>query len=71
MWFNDTGDEDIFEIITDAACIIDVHMTGTLHNGTADGSTYSVTTATAGRVYFPPLDGESDQLIPVGLDTAT
>jgi hypothetical protein len=71
LWFNETGDEILFQIITDSACILDIHMSGTLHDGTSDSSTYVVTTATIGRVYFPPLDGPTDALIPVGLQTAT
>jgi hypothetical protein len=71
MWFNETGDENIFEIVTDSACIIDVHASGIVADKQIATDTYVVSSATIGTFFHPPLDGVTDVLIPVGLQTAT
>ncbi len=71
MWMDATNDNIVFTLNSDSPVIIDVNMTGILLDGTSSSATVTVGTASLGVVYYPPLDGPTDKLLPVGLNTAT
>jgi len=71
FWMDATNDNIVFTISTDSPCIVDVNMTGILLDGSTSAATVTVGTASLGVIYYPPLDGSTDKLIPVGLSTAT
>jgi hypothetical protein len=66
-----TNDNIVFTVSTDSACVIDVNLTGILLDGSTSSATVTVGTASLGVMYYPPLDGSTDKLLPVGLNTAT
>jgi hypothetical protein len=71
MWMDATNDNIVFTISTDSACIVDIRLTGILLDGSSSSATVTVGTASLGVLYYPPLDGSTDKLLPVGLNTAT
>jgi hypothetical protein len=71
FWMDATNDNIVFTINTDSACIVDLNMTGIMLDGSSSSATVSVGTASLGVMYYPPLDGATDKLLPVGLNTAT
>jgi hypothetical protein len=71
FWMDATNDNVVFTLATDSACVVDVRMTGILLDGSVSSATVTVGTASLGVLYYPPLDGSTDKLLPVGLNTAT
>ncbi len=61
----------LFEITASSGALIDVLCTHWLNNSGTAGVTYTVAAATLGVVYYLPLDGDSDQLVNVGLPSTT
>ncbi len=60
-----------FGLLCPVGTIIDVHMTHWLYDIGTAGQTYTVAAGTLGALYYTPLDGSTDSLIPVGLPTTT
>jgi hypothetical protein len=71
FWMDATNDNIVFTVSTDSACVMDVNLTGILLDGSTSSATVTVGTASLGVMYYPPLDGSTDKLLPVGLNTAT
>jgi hypothetical protein len=71
FWMDATNDNIVFTVSTDSACVMDVNLTGILLDGSTSSATVTVGTASLGVLYYPPLDGSTDKLLPVGLNTAT
>jgi hypothetical protein len=72
MWFTSGGaDTSFMNISATAGCVIDLHVEYT-QNLNFLGGTITVTTASAGEVYYFALDGVStNKLVPVGVPTTT
>jgi hypothetical protein len=66
-----TGGDAVFNLVCDDNSIVDVHCTHYLEDDGAAGNTYSVAAGTLGALYYLPLDGDSDVLVPVSLNTTT
>jgi len=71
--YSGTAAVNLFTIQCGAGSIVDVHVTAIMNdtNG-ANGLPYTTTAGPGlGVVYYPPLDGVTDSLLPVGLLTFT
>jgi hypothetical protein len=71
FWMDATNDNIVFTLSTDSACVVDINVTGVMLDGSSSSATVTVGTASLGVMYYPPLDGSTDKLLPVGLNTAT
>lgn len=69
FWQKITGTQ-VFSITAPTGSIIDVRMSIILADG-VPGTAYTVAAGVAGVMYYPPLDGVSDQFLPVSLTTTT
>ncbi len=72
LWYGVNNGANIFQITTlPAGSVVDVNVTFVFGDSSAGNGTWGAASATIGRVYYPALDGSTDQLVPVGLPTTT
>jgi hypothetical protein len=71
MWMDATNDNVVFTLATDSSCVVDIKLSVIMLDGSTSSATVTVGTASLGVLYYPPLDGSTDKLLPVGLNTAT
>ncbi len=61
----------VLNIVAPAGSTIDIDITHWLEQTGTTSVFYTVGAGTLGILYYPPLDGDSDLFLPVGLPTTT
>lgn len=70
FWCDDITNQTLLQITGPAHTVIDIHVSFML-NDSSPTSAVAVAAATVGRLYYQPLDGATDNLLPVSLQHTT